>query len=52
VTAGYVRVLRTFRGSPAFKRLGITFYAVDRSGDVREIEPRLVRGWIESLGDQ
>jgi hypothetical protein len=52
VTADYVRVLRTFRGSPAFERLGIAFYVVDRSGDVREIEPRLVRGWIESLGNQ
>jgi hypothetical protein len=51
-TADYIRVLRTFRGSPAFERLGIAFYVVDRSGEVREIEPRLVRGWIESLASQ
>lgn len=52
MTAYYTRVLQAFRGSPAFERLGITFYVVDRSGDVREIEPRLIRGWIESLASQ
>jgi hypothetical protein len=52
MTAHYERVLQTFHGSHAFERLGITFYVVDRSGNVREIEPRLIRGWIESLGSQ
>ena len=52
MTAYYERVLLTFRGSPAFERLGITFYVVDRSGNVHEIKPRLIRGWIEPLASE
>ncbi len=50
MTADYVKVLRTFRGSLAFEQLGVAFYVVNRSGEVREIQPRLVRDWIDSLG--
>ena len=50
MTADYVKVLRTFRGSLAFEQRGVAFYVVNRSGEVGEIQPRLVRDWIDSLG--
>jgi hypothetical protein len=49
MTANYLKVLRTFRGSPAFERLNLVCYLVPRDGQVRRIEAREVRGWIDSL---
>ena len=49
MTADYAKVLRTFRVSLAFERLGIAFYVVERIGEVHEIEPRLIGAWIGSL---
>lgn len=46
MTAKYLKVLQTFRGSPVFERLNLVCYLVRRDGQVRRIE---VRGWIESL---
>ena len=36
VTSNFVRVLRAFRGSLAFERLGLVMYAVGWDGSVRE----------------
>jgi hypothetical protein len=42
-------VLRTFRGSLAFERLGLIMYAVSRDGSVREVAAHGARAWIENL---
>jgi hypothetical protein len=49
MTADYVKVLRTFRGSSAFERLNLTCYVVQRGGEVHRIGAHAARGWIESL---
>jgi|SRR5450756_62711 len=41
VTSNFVRVLRAFRGSLAFERLGLVMYA--------EVAPHDARAWIENL---
>ena len=49
MTANYLKVLRTFRGSPVFERLSLVCYLVRRDGQVRRIKAHEIRGWIESL---
>jgi Holliday junction resolvase-like predicted endonuclease len=52
LTLNFVKVLRTFRGSLVFERLGLVMYAVGRDGSVQEVGPHDARGWIENLPAQ
>lgn len=52
LTPAFVKVLRTFRGSLGFERLGLVLYAVGRDGSVQEVAPHDARAWIESLPAQ
>jgi hypothetical protein len=49
MTPAYVRVLRTFRDSLMFGRLGLILYAVARDGSVQEVPSHGVGTWIENL---
>jgi hypothetical protein len=49
LTLAFMKVLRTFRGSLVFERLGLVMYAVGRDGSVQEVAPHDARAWIESL---
>lgn len=48
MTADYVRVLRTFRGSLAFERLNLVLYLVARDGTVRRIDASQFPAWLQS----
>jgi hypothetical protein len=48
-TPDYRRVLKTFRGSVAFRLLNLRFYLVQGDGDIRAIEADEIPGWIETL---
>lgn len=49
LTSDFVKVLRTFRGSLVFERLGLVMYAVGRDGTVQEVAPQDARACIENL---
>jgi hypothetical protein len=49
MTADYLKVLRTLRGSPVSEQLNLVCYLLRRDGQVRRIEAHEVRGFIESL---
>jgi len=49
LTSDFSRVLKKFRGTPGFERLGVGLFVVDENRAVRRVDPADVLRYLDSL---